>query len=59
MKRTNSESFLKIVVFTSNAYENLNLSKPTYQGNDVKVLNVEKIADYNGNPLFCYELVFV
>lgn len=59
MKRTNPDSFLKIVVYTSAAYEDLNLSKPTYRGKNVKVLNVEKIAEDNGTPLFCYELVFV
>lgn len=59
MKRTNPDSFLKIVVYTSAAYEDLNLSKPTYRNKRVKVLNVEKIAYDNGTPLFCYELVFV
>ena len=58
MKRTNDESFMKIVAYTSDAYDDLNTSKPIYRDKNVKVLNVEKIAENDGTPLFCYELVF-
>lgn len=60
MKRTKSESFLKIIPYKSETYQDLNLARPTYRKKDVKVINVEKIAtDEEGTPLFCYELEFV
>ncbi len=61
MKRQSSyESFLKIVVYGSKTFESLNQSKPTYGDKCVSVENVEQIAiDKDGNPLFCYELVFI
>ena len=61
MKRqSNYDSFLKIVVYGSKTFESLNQSRPIYRDKYISVENVEQIAtDKDGNPLFCYELVFV
>lgn len=59
MKRTDPDSFIKIVGYGSCAYEDLNQPKPTYRGEKVKVISVEELAvDEDDVPVFCYELVF-
>lgn len=57
VERAVSDSFLKIVLYGTPTYENLNQPKPCYGNNRVNIVSITPVGtDKNGNPLFCYEL---
>jgi len=57
--KTASDSFLKIVVYSSETYEDLNRPQPYYGDNPIQVISITPVGtDKYGNPLFCYELKF-
>ena len=53
------DSFLKIVLYMSNEFLDLNKSSPCYYNDNVDVISITPVGtDKDGNPLFCYELKF-
>lgn len=53
------DSFLKIVLYRSEDFLDLNKSKPYYGYSNVDVISITPVGDYNGSPLFCYELKYI
>ena len=59
IEKTIPGSFLKIVLYTSNSFKNLNDSTPTYNGRLVDIINITPVGNnQDGYPLFCYELIY-
>ena len=57
VEKTDPDSFLKIVLYASRAYNNLNKQEPCYENKKVNVISIIPVGnDKDGNPLFCYEL---
>ena len=53
------DSFLKIVLYKSNEFLDLNKSSPCYCYSNVDVISITPVGtDENGIPLFCYELKY-
>ena len=53
------DSFLKIVLYKSNEFLDLNKSSPCYGYSNVDVISITPVGtDEDGVPLFCYELKY-
>lgn len=56
---TFNNSFFIICVQSSTVYNNLNISSPCYNNKRVDIVSIIPVGtDNNGNPLFCYELLY-
>ena len=59
IRKSNNESFFKIVLLGSNTFEKLNQPQPFYGDDKVEVISITPVGtDKVGVPLFCYELKF-
>ena len=57
VKKIVSDSFLKIVLYDTRTYEDLNEPNPRYRDDRVDVISITPVGtDANKHPLFCYEL---
>ena len=59
VEKTAAGSFLKIVLYKSNEFLDLNKSSPCYYNDKVDVISITPVGTDNyGTPLFCYELKY-
>ena len=59
VEKTLPDSFLKIVLYKSNEFLDLNKSSPCYGYSNVDVISITPVGtDEDGVPLFCYELKY-
>ena len=59
VEKTLPGTFLKIVLYESNEFLDLNKSSPCYGYSNVDVISITPVGtDNEGNPLFCYELKY-
>jgi len=57
VEKTVSDSFLKVVLYDTRTYEDLNEPSPRYRNDKVDVISITPVGtDRYGTPLLCYEL---